>query len=50
MTAQVSVTVPFEGLATLLFGYRLRTKADRTVWMCIPGNGKCVMDIVSMVG
>lgn len=52
MTAQVSVTVPFEGLATLSFlGTDLEPRQTEQSGVCIPGRaGKCMMDIVSMVG
>lgn len=52
MNAQVSVTVPFEGLATLSFlGTDLEPRQTEQSGMCIPGRaGKCALEIVSMVG
>ena len=52
VNAQVSVTVPFEGLATLSFlGTDLEPRQTEQSGMCIPGRaGKCTLEIVSMVG
>ena len=52
VNAQVSMTVPFEGLAALSFlGTDLEPRQTEQAGMCIPGRaGKCVLEIVSMVG
>ena len=52
VSAQVSVTLAFEGLAALsLLGTDLEPRQTEQSGKCIPGRaGKCALEIVSMVG